>query len=382
MTIAIEKFKAGGVNHRWHPFTEADMSIDKTEDHIPIPSSAPYLLQLLEVPRKDDPSSVVVYNYSDGITMTEVAHAVAPTQGEYAVDYPSPDGAGTGLVRFHSNDSGKDIRVTYKATGSPAVSEFLDAKVSWPAGLPGANQVVIFKEGVETWAYNPIRLFHSENVLYHPSGESKSCLLFRFKKGANESKVYLELMGAEVHQGYYTELAEHLHAYGTLGTGGSGTHAHSGLNHSHGPGSLSGTQPTHHHGYNFGPGQLTYTTINGDDAVTVNGGATADGAGGTGDAGDHGHNITGSTALAGGSPKTFPDSLHVFIDGTDRTAALLALSGLAKFGDGTETHGFVVSGTGDMEITPYVSATGYHLIKVTEPISAKGGKVLLCAELL
>ena len=367
MSIPTPRFIGGYANWRLNPFTAADMAIDKTEDHLTIPASSPYLLQLLEVPRKNDPSSVVIYNYSDGITMTEVAHAVAPSQGEYAVDYPSPDGSGTGLVRFHSNDSGKDIRVTYKATGSPAVTEFLDTFVPWPTATPGENQLVIFKSSVPTWAYNPVRYFHEGSALYHASGESESCFLFRFKKDSNQSKVLLELKGAKVHQGYYTELKEHLHAV-NLWSGDSGAHAH-------GAGGLSGSQPNHKHYYlkNLtGGGEWDLTQEAGNDGVSISG-STADG-------GNHGHGVAGSTALTGGSPKTYPDQLKVYIDGTDRTAALLALCGLDKFGDGTDTHAFVVSGSGEMDITSYVSATSYHDVKITEPISAKGSRVLLCLE--
>jgi hypothetical protein len=375
------RFIGGYANWRLNPFTAADMAVDKTEDHVAIPASSPYLLQLLEVPRKNSPSSVVIYNYSDGITMAEVAHAVTPTQGQYAVDYPAPDGSGTGLVRFHSNDAGKDIRVTYKATGSPVVSEFLDTFVPWPSSTPGENQVVGFKSGVPTWMYNPVRMFHSENVAYNAAGEDESCLVFDFKKGANESLVFLRLKGAKLWQGFYTEVGGHLHAKGTIATGEGGGHAHSVDPHTHAHGTLG--QPLHYHAYTApaeGSGHQENTVTNGDQAIT---GATAGQGSSTSSVGDHSHPVTGSTALYSPVVKTYPDSLKIYIDNVDRTANILALSGLAKLGDGTVGHAFITGGTGEMDITSILGAgaSGFHEIRVTEPTAAKGGRCLLNLEL-
>ena len=381
MPTPIERFKEGYSNHRWNPFDDADMAVDKTEDDLYVPGSTPFVLQLLEVPRKNTPSSVAIYNYDDGAYMTEVE--TSPTQGQFRVDYPAPDGEGTGLIEFNSNDNGKRIRVAYKATGSPIVSEFLDSKVSWPAGSPGSNQIVIFKSSVPTWAYNPIRYFHEGPALYHASGESESCFLFRFKKDTNQSKVFLELKGAKVHQGYYTELKEHLHATGTLGTQESGQHAHSTGNHAHGGGSLYGHTDGHHHIYTLpnDPDGNGITEDAGSQIVYISDGLTANAsAGTTGDAGNHGHNVTGSTALTGGSPKTYPDQLKVYIDSVDKTANILALSGLDKLGDGTDTHVFVTTGTGELDVTSLLGGGTFHDIKATEPISAKGGRLLLCLE--
>ena len=379
MPTPTERFKEGYANHRWNPFTDADMAIDKTEDDLYIPGSTPFVLQLLEVPRKNTPSSVAIYNYNDGIYMTEVD--TSPTQGQFRVDYPAPDGEGTGLIEFNSNDNGKRIRVEYKATGSPIVSEFLDSKISWPAGSPGSNQIVIFKSSVPTWAYNPVRYFHEGSALYHASGESESCFLFRFKKDSNQSKVFLELKGAKVHQGYYTELKEHLHAAGTIGVQDSGDHAHSLGGHTHGITLLPLDLNPHCHIYALP--DITY-----EDASTstvYNFGGSASGStdavsGSTGNAGNHGHDINGSTALTGGSPKTYPDQLKVYIDGVDKTANILSLSGLDKLGDGTDTHVFVTTGTGEMDVTSLLGGGTFHDIKATEPISAKGGRLLLCAE--
>ena len=130
----ILRFIGGYANFRRNPFTDADMAVDKTEDHIPIPSGAPFLLQLLEVPRKNTPSTVTVYCYDTVGYFTEVA--TAPAQGEFRVDYPPADGKGTGLIEFNQNDANKQVRIFYKATGSPVLEEFLNTKISWPAGTP------------------------------------------------------------------------------------------------------------------------------------------------------------------------------------------------------------------------------------------------------
>lgn len=370
MTIPIARFISGYQNHRFNPFTGADMAVSKTEDHIPVPSSSPFCLQLLEVPRKEIPSTVVIYDYPDGITMTEVA--TSPTLGQYRVDYPIADGGhGTGMIEFNSGDAGKDIRVQYKATGSPVIAEFLDTLVSWPSPSPGANQGVIFKSGVPTWAYFPKRYFHEGSAIYHASGETKSSFLFRFKKGANDTKALLELKGAELHQGFYTELADHDHGGTTGANGGHSTPAHS-----HDQGSLAGSQPKHFHDYDQGDGAAVslHTSQDGDEAVTISG---STGSAGSGSTPDHAHDIPSDST----TPKTYPDQLKVYIDGVDKTANILALlSGWTKLGDGTNTHVFVTAGTGELDITSLLAGGTMHEIMVTEPIAAAGGRVLLHLE--
>jgi len=51
-SLPQERFKDAYTNRRHNPFTGADMSIDASEDNLFIPGSAPYLIQLLEQPRK------------------------------------------------------------------------------------------------------------------------------------------------------------------------------------------------------------------------------------------------------------------------------------------------------------------------------------------
>ncbi len=165
----------------------------------------------------------------------------APAQSQYRVDYPPDDGEGTGLIEFNNADADKEVRVNYPATGSPALEEFLNTKISYPAGNPDDNQIVGFVSGAPDWRNNPVCYFHEGPVIYHASGEDESCLLFRFKRSAKQSKVFLELKGAKLHQGYYTELKEHNHGVGTLNISTAPNHAHA-------KGTLAGTQPTHTHG--------------------------------------------------------------------------------------------------------------------------------------
>jgi len=308
--LPVERFKDSYKNWRWNPFTEVDMAVDKEEDGLIIPAGSPFVVQLLEVPRLNDPTSVSVRAYDtttdvdassasgqkvlnvtsttgfsatdkiiinrggdreeegvidtvqagvsltlvDNLTYTHTAAqadavekyieftevGTAPTQSQYRVDYPPDDGEGTGLIEFNQNDASKEIRVNYKATGSPALEEFLDTKVSYPASDPVDNQIIAFDTGVPTWKYNPKPYFHEGSVIYNAAGEDESCLLFRFKRRAEDQKVYLELKGAKLHQGYYSELFQHNHGVGTLAIPAA-------PNHSHNQGDLEGSQPNHNH---------------------------------------------------------------------------------------------------------------------------------------
>ena len=360
--LPIEKYKEGYSNHRWNPFTDADMAIDKTEDNLYIPSSSPYLIQLLELPRKDTPTTITVWCYDIGAYFTEVL--TAPAQSEFRVDYPPTDGEGTGLVEFNQNDAGKQVKIVYKATGSPVLEEFLDTKISWPAETPTDRQIAVFLSSLNNfaWRSNPLRYFHEDNVVYNSAGEDESSMLFRFKKAATEGKVLLELKGAKLHQAYYSELKRHLHAAGTLGQ----------PTHTHGKNTLAGTQPTHYHQYYYYSGAtiLDNTTNAGDDAVTITGDMAAAG----GDA------ITGSTANTGVGAKTYPNALNVYVDGVDKTSQILEKAGMAALGDGTSSHAFVTTGTGEMDITDLITSDGFHELKITEPQNA-GGRCLLHMEL-
>lgn len=368
MAVPTERFKNAYANWRYNPFTDAYMTVDKTEDNLYVPASSPYLIQLLELPKKDSPSTVSVYCYDIVDYFTEVL--TSPAQGEFRVDYPPADGDGTGLVEFNQNDAGKQVKIVYKATGSPIIEEFLDTKISWPDGSPTDRQIAAYLSSSQkfVWRNNPIRYFHEGNAVYHSSGEDYSCILFRFKKASSEGKMLLELKGARLHQAFYTELKQHNHGPGNLGQ----------PTHTHADGTLAGSQPAHNHdgqtgyyGSGAGTGSHRHTIANGGgDAVTITGSTAAGG----------GDDITGNTANAGGSTKTFPSAFKVYVDGVDKTADILSKSGLAALGDGTAGHAFVTTGTGEMDITDLVSGDGFHEIKITEPQDA-GGKCLIHLEL-
>jgi hypothetical protein len=359
--LPIERFKNSYSNWRANPFTDTSLAVDKTEDNLYVPASSPYQIQLLELPRKDTPSSVAVWCYDTGTNFTEVAYP--PAQSQFSVDYPPADGKGTGLIVFNQNDAGKQVKIDYKATGSPVLEEFLNTKVSWPDGSPTDRQIAAFISSLQkfAWRDNPLRYFHEGNVVYNSGGESESAMLFRFKKAATEGKVLLELKGAKLHQAYYSELAQHLHGNGTLGQPA----------HQHGAGALAGTQPNHQHNYWFtSQGSLQLTGNAGNDAVAIAGSVAAGG----------GDDITGSTANTGVAAKTYPNALKVYIDGVDKTSQILAKCGLGALGDGTSSHAFVTTGTGEMDITDLITSDGFHEIKVTEPQNA-GGRCLLHLEL-
>lgn len=140
------RFFQSWANRRRNPFTKQEQPVQRQETGLIIPTSAPYLVQLTEVPLKELPSSVTVYNVTNSQYMTEVY--TSPAAGQFRVDYPAPDGEGTGLIEFNSADAGKIINVNYKGTGSPIITEFLDAIVAEyqayayaVAGLQASNNV-------------------------------------------------------------------------------------------------------------------------------------------------------------------------------------------------------------------------------------------------
>jgi len=79
--------------------------------------------------------------------------------------------------------------------------------------------------------------------------------------------------------------------------------------------------------------------------------------------------------------KAYGDGLLVDIDGTDVTSLILAATGWAAIGDGTNTHAFHTTGTGEMDISSWLSfAPGLHTIRVQEPVLGRGCKVMLHCE--
>lgn len=263
MTSPIERFKDAYYNWRYNPFTAADMAVDASEDGLIIPSGSPFIIQLSEQARYNDPSSVAVRCYgvdtfvdetsasgqpilkvddttdfSPGdnviinrggareeekiidtvqagvsLTMTvnlEYEHtagqadvvekfiaftetAGAPAQSQFRVDYPPDDGGkGTGLVEFNTNDANKEVRITYKATGSPALAETLDTKISYPTGTPADNQIIGFSSGAPYWLQLPhanLAGLTADN--HHPQTHSLA---------SHSTKAHSELTGVSANQ--------------------------------------------------------------------------------------------------------------------------------------------------------------------------------------
>ncbi len=377
MALPIEKYKNSYSNWRYDCFGDVSLAIDKTEDNLYIPSGSPFQIQLLELPRKDAPSTITVWCYDTGTYFTEVA--TAPAQSQFRVDYPPADGKGTGLIQFNQNDATKQVRIAYKATGSPILEEFLNTKISWPDGTPTDRQLAAYQSSTQkfVWRSNPIRMFHEGNAVYHSSGENESCILFRFKKASSEGKVLLELKGAKMHQAHYTELKLHNHGAGSM-AGSQPTHAHGGetgdptQDHTH------EIDSDHRHSYGStvqqemtGPivaGEQTTSGQNQNHRHAISaGGADA-------------VTLSGETQTVGTTPKTYPNAFKVYINDVDKTPQILAKAGMAALGDGTVGHAFVTTGTGEMDITDLITSDGFWEIKVTEPQNA-GGRCMICLEM-
>jgi hypothetical protein len=74
--------------------------------------------------------------------------------------------------------------------------------------------------------------------------------------------------------------------------------------------------------------------------------------------------------------KTYAKSLRIYIDSTEITSQILAAKGWAAIGDGTGTHAFDVSGTGELDISSWMTFTpGIHILKIVEPIAGFGCSV-------
>lgn len=308
MTLPIERFKDSYQNWRYNPFTAADMAVNAEEDGLLIPAGAPFIIQLVEQPRYNDPSSVSVRCYGvdttvdetsaagqkvlkvaatagfapadkiiinrggdreeekivdtvqAGISLTvtvnlEFEHTVgqadvvekyiafaeaggAPAQSQFRVDYPPDDGEGTGLIEFNQNDAEKEVRVSYKATGSPALAETLDTKISYPAETPDDNQIVGFSSGVPYWLRLPhANLASVTSDQHHAQAHSLA---------SHSSKAHSELtgVGTNDHHAQAHTLASHSSKAHSELTGVSANQHHA-QSHSHG--SHSGIGANDHH---------------------------------------------------------------------------------------------------------------------------------------
>ena len=97
----------------------------------------------------------------------------------------------------------------------------------------------------------------------------------------------------------------------------------------------------------------------------------------------------GSNAYAGvnigaslsATQKLYGKGLIVTIDGTDVTSSILTATGWAAIGDGTGTHAFHTSGTGELTASAWKTYTaGLHTIEITEPESGYGCQAMIHIE--
>jgi hypothetical protein len=108
-------------NFTRNPFTAQNNSVTVYE-RCQIPASAPYYIDLKELPEYNSTTTTKVYFISDNSQLTEVF--ANPSASEFWVDYP-PDSnvasienrEGTGRILFNSADAGKYIIVQYDSIG-------------------------------------------------------------------------------------------------------------------------------------------------------------------------------------------------------------------------------------------------------------------------
>lgn len=116
-------------DYRYNPFVDISTSIHTTETY-KIPSLSPYTIQLIEVPKKNNPSTMTVKKISSisggavsyGVTFTEVA--TTPSVDQFLPDYnTSADGDpnwNTGTIEFSSENAGQLVEISYSASGTLA----------------------------------------------------------------------------------------------------------------------------------------------------------------------------------------------------------------------------------------------------------------------
>jgi len=266
-----------------------------------------------------------------------------------------------------------------------------------------------------------------------------------FKTEGASPTVKIALMGLMFPKRFYTELGYHNHgitdgghahnaagahnhhvdlgSHTHSGTFGSSSHTHnvsgttgSESSHTHGGGTYStGTSATHvHHSVQIGSDETgasgahshtnfvgssgagsahSHTFSDTSDGPSATASVSSTDLGGVYSAytnpGPTDSAITGITINAAGinagtlsaSQKQYADSLTVSIDGTDVTAAILSATGWSQIGDGTATHDFHVSGTGEMNASAWKSyAAGFHVIEITEPTTDRGCRIMIHIE--
>jgi len=108
-------------NWRFNPFTGTEhSSLISSEPHTIEYQDEwnAYGIQLDEGVRLDSPSSVSIIDADSLASFTEVPRSVAPSVGEYRVDYDASTYYGTSRIQFNAADTGKNVEVTYYGTGT------------------------------------------------------------------------------------------------------------------------------------------------------------------------------------------------------------------------------------------------------------------------
>ena len=87
-----------------------------------IASSSPYYIFLNEIPRDDNPSTLLV-NEKGGSAFTEVSFSTSPAVGQFRVIYGGDETqplsiGGQGIIEFNSADAGKTMEIAYYGMGS------------------------------------------------------------------------------------------------------------------------------------------------------------------------------------------------------------------------------------------------------------------------
>ncbi len=75
-----------------------------------------YGVELLEVPDIATPVTIAPQS-PDTTIYTEVSRSVAPSSGQFRVDYYGAGNYGMGIIEFNGAQNGKSILITYKGTG-------------------------------------------------------------------------------------------------------------------------------------------------------------------------------------------------------------------------------------------------------------------------
>jgi len=269
-----------------------------------------------------------------------------------------------------------------------------------------------------------IRTYTAELLIDdHVDGE-----LYFVTEGAHPL-VKINIKGRKFPASFYTELAQHTHVFtGTAHNHGitdpghvhagipttththlvEGTSGNASVGHTHTTSGTTGVQSAdHQHSYVPGleaPGVTgvqsddhthSFSGTSGDQSVTHTHtfSATSNPPSATGSTSSATTGITtgnsspaGTNANAGilgetlnDTIKDYPSSLNIYLDATDITAAFVAAAGWAVIGDGTATHAFYTTGSGEIDVSAMadLTAPGFHVLKITEPTSKHGCRVMV-----